>query len=97
MNMFEIGSILILITFAFTLYRAIQGPDMFDRIVAINSSGTLAVLLISIYGFLMNRPDFLDLAIIYGFLNVVGTIAILKFFRYGNLGFEESNSKERKK
>jgi multicomponent Na+:H+ antiporter subunit F len=42
--------------------------------------------LLSTIGFLTGRPDFLDLAIVYGLLNVVGTIAVLKFFRYGSLG-----------
>ena len=95
--MFEIGSILILATFSLTLFRAIRGPNIFDRVVAVNSSGTLAVLLISIYGFLMNRPDFLDLAIIYGLLNVIGTISILKFFQYGNLGQDELNETKKSK
>jgi len=39
-----------------------------------------------VFGFLTGRPEFLDLAILYGLLNVVGTIAVLKFFRYGDLG-----------
>jgi multicomponent Na+:H+ antiporter subunit F len=42
-------------------------------------------LLLSVIGFLNGRPEFLDLAIVYGLLNVVGTIAVLKYFRYGNL------------
>ena len=37
-------------------------------------------------GFLGGRPEFLDLAIVYGFLNVIGVIAVLKFFRRGSLG-----------
>jgi multicomponent Na+:H+ antiporter subunit F len=48
--------------------------------------GTIAVLLLAVIGFLGGRPDFLDLAIVYGFLNVVGTIAVLKYFRFGSLG-----------
>ena len=36
--------------------------------------------------FLTGRPEFLDIAIVYGLLNVIGTIAVLKFFRYGDLG-----------
>jgi multicomponent Na+:H+ antiporter subunit F len=44
------------------------------------------VLLLATIGFLTARPDFLDLAIVYGLLNIVGTIAVLKFFRHGNLG-----------
>ena len=48
--------------------------------------GTVAMLLLAVIGFLNGRPEFLDLAIVYGLLNVVGTIAVLKFFRYGDLG-----------
>ena len=59
---------------------------MFDRAQAANSVGTVAMLLLAVIGFLTGRPEFLDLAIVYGLLNVVGTIAVLKFFRYGDLG-----------
>ena len=44
------------------------------------------MLLLSVIGFLTSRPEFLDLAIIYGLLNAVGTIAVLKYFRHGDLG-----------
>jgi multicomponent Na+:H+ antiporter subunit F len=59
---------------------------VFDRAQAANTIGTVAMLLLAVIGFLTGRPDFLDLAIVYGLLNVVGTIAVLKFFRYGDLG-----------
>jgi multicomponent Na+:H+ antiporter subunit F len=44
------------------------------------------MMMLAVFGFLTGRPEFLDLAILYGLLNVVGTIAVLKFFRYGDLG-----------
>jgi len=59
---------------------------MFDRVLAANSIGSVAMLLLAVLGFLTGRPEFLDLAITYGLLNIVGTIAILKFFRQGDLG-----------
>jgi len=68
------------------LARAVLGPTVFDRLLAANTIGTLAVLLLAVIGFLTGRPDFLDLAIVYGLLNIVGTIAVLKFFRFGSLG-----------
>jgi len=43
-------------------------------------------MLLAVIGFLTGRPEFLDIAITYGLLNVVGTIAVLKFFERGNLG-----------
>jgi len=84
--MFAAAAAGLLVALALALVRAMLGPTVFDRVLAANSIGTLAVLLLSVIGFLTGRPEFLDLAIIYGLLNVVGTIAVLKFFRFGDLG-----------
>jgi multicomponent Na+:H+ antiporter subunit F len=84
--MFEIAVAAMLITLAGALVRALRGPTVFDRTQAVNTAGTVAVLLLALIGFLTGRPDFLDIAIVYGLLNVIGTIAVLKFFRYGDLG-----------
>ncbi|MGZ8259172.1 MAG: monovalent cation/H+ antiporter complex subunit F [Caldimonas sp.] len=75
-----------LATIALALARAALGPTLFDRAQAANSVGTVAMLLLAVLGFLSGRPEFLDLAIVYGLLNVIGTIAVLKYFRRGNLG-----------
>ncbi len=83
--MFATGALALLVTISLALVRAILGPTVFDRLIAANTIGTSAVLLLSTIGFLNGRPDFLDLAIVYGLLNVVGTISVLKFFRYGSL------------
>ena len=84
--MFAVAAIALLVTIVLALVRAVLGPTVFDRVLAMNTVGTTAVLLLAVIGFLTGRPDFLDLAIVYGLLNVVGTIAVLKFFRYGSLG-----------
>lgn len=84
--MFETAAAALLVTLALALARAALGPTVFDRAQAVNTVGTIAVLLLAVLGFIGGRPEFLDLAIVYGFLNVVGTIAVLKYFRYGSLG-----------
>ncbi len=84
--MFTAAAAGLLVALMLVLVRAVLGPTVFDRLQAANTIGTLAVLLLSVIGFLTGRPEFLDLAIIYGLLNVVGTIAVLKFFRFGDLG-----------
>lgn len=76
----------ILVALALALVRALRGPTVFDRLLAGNTVGTLAVLTLSVVGFLNGRPEFLDLAIVYAFLNIIGTIAVLKFFERGDLG-----------
>jgi multicomponent Na+:H+ antiporter subunit F len=83
---FAAAAIALLVTVALALARAILGPTVFDRLIAANTVGTSAVLLLCTIGFLTGRPEFLDLAIVYGLLNIVGTIAVLKFFRFGSLG-----------
>lgn len=80
------ATLAIIVAAALVLARAALGPTVFDRLQAANSVGTCAMLLLALFGFLNGRPDFLDLAIVYGLLNVIGVIAILKFFRQGNLG-----------
>jgi multicomponent Na+:H+ antiporter subunit F len=84
--MFETAAGALLATLALLLVRAVRGPTVFDRLLASNTIGTVSVLLLATIGFLTGRPDFLDLALVYGLLNIVGTIAVLKFFRHGSLG-----------
>lgn len=84
--MFAAAAGALLVALALMLARAVLGPTVFDRVLAMNTIGTLALLLLAVLGFLSGRPEFLDLAIVYGLLNIVGTIAVLKFFRYGSLG-----------
>ena len=78
--------IAILVTMLMALARSFMGPSLYDRILAINTAGTATVLFIAVLGFFMGRPDFLDIALAYALINFIGTIAVLKFFKYGNLG-----------
>jgi multicomponent Na+:H+ antiporter subunit F len=83
--MFAAAGVALLATLALLLARAVLGPTVFDRLLAANATGTVAVLLLALGGFVTGRPDFLDLAIVYAMLNIVGTVAVLKFFRFGSL------------
>ncbi len=84
--MFASAALGLMVSLALTLVRAVLGPTVFDRAQAANTIGTIAMLLLAVMGFLNGRPEFLDLAIVYGLLNVIGTIAVLKYFRRGDLG-----------
>ena len=84
--MFTLATLAILATMILALYRALQGPSVFDRVLAVNSFTTKTTLLIVVVQFLAGRPEFLDLALLYALLNLVGTVTFLKFFATGNLG-----------
>jgi multicomponent Na+:H+ antiporter subunit F len=75
-----------------TVARGALGPTVFDRVLAGNTVGTLAVGMMAVYGFMTERPEFLDIAIVYALLNVLSTLAILKFFRFGSLGDPEDEA-----
>lgn len=83
--MFVVATLALLTTMLLTLVRALLGPTIFDRILAVNSFGTKTVLLIAVYGFLTGRPDFADIALVYSLINFIGTIAVLKFFEYDDM------------
>ena len=83
--MFTAAAIAIIVTMGLALIRAFIGPTLYDRILSVNMFGTQTVLIIAVLGFLMGRPDFLDIALVYALINFVGVIALLKYFKYGSL------------
>ena len=95
--MFYVATISIVISFIMVLIRLFLGPTLYDRVLALNAFGTLAVLMISVVGFLFGRPDFLDIALLYALLNFISTIAILKFFRYKEIGDKKALSRKQAK
>ena len=78
--MLAAATLALLVTVALALTRAALGPTVFDRLQACSTVGTCAMLLLALLGFLGGRPEFLDIALVYGLLNVIGVIAVLKFF-----------------
>ncbi len=85
--MFAAAALAVLIALGLAMVRACIGPTVFDRILAINTAGTLTVVLISVYGFLTERPEFLDIALLYALINFIGTIAVTKYVSYEGLGY----------
>ena len=83
--MLTAATIVVAIAHIFAVVRALKGPTVFDRVLAANTIGTAAILLLALLGFVTDRPEFLDIGITYGLLNLIGTLAVLKFFRYGDL------------
>ena len=80
--MMAVVCIAILVVMAIALARACFAPTVYDRILGVNMFGTKTVLFIAAVGFLMGRPDFLDIAIVYALINFIGMVAVLRFFEY---------------
>jgi multicomponent Na+:H+ antiporter subunit F len=88
---FLASALAIMIAMALAVCRALLGPSVFDRILAVNMFGTKAVLLISVFAFFSGRHDLLDIALLYSLLNFVGVIAALRLVERGKFFANNSN------
>lgn len=84
----------LLAAMAMALARALLGPTVYDRVLAVNTFGTKTVLLLAVIGFLTERPDWVDLSLVYALINFIGTIAVLKFVEFGDLGRKTLSQRE---
>lgn len=73
----------VLVSMGLILIRCLLGPSVYDRILAVNAFGTHTVLAIVLLGFIDRTPFFLDIALTYGLINFISTVALLRYFRYG--------------
>ena len=73
-------SVVILIAVSIGLYCAFRGPTLYDRVLSVNMVGTQTVLIVAVLGFLTDRPEFLDIALVYVLISFVSTLAVLRVF-----------------
>ena len=92
--MFVVATFGILVSMSLALARALLGPTVYDRVLAVNTFGTKTVMLIGVVGFLTERPEFLDIALVYALINFIGTLAVLKFFEFRDLGHASAARRE---
>lgn len=84
--MFAAGLVACAVALVMALVRAMRGPTAFDRLLALNATGTTIILGIALHGYVMGRPEFVDISILYAIINFIGTLAVLKLFDTGGLG-----------
>jgi multicomponent Na+:H+ antiporter subunit F len=70
----------ILFTVSLCLYRALRGPGIINRIIAVNVIGTKTIALILLMGTIFERVEFfVDIAFVYALINFIGTLAFSKY------------------
>jgi multicomponent Na+:H+ antiporter subunit F len=83
--MYAAAATAILVTMGLALARALLGPTVYDRILAVNMFGTKTVLLIAVFAFLSGRTDILDIALVYALINFIAVVAVLRLVEHGYL------------
>jgi len=64
-----------------SLYRVLRGPTAFDRLTGLGLLGTKTIVLLLLMGALVGRIDaFVDIALSYGLISFLGTLALAKYF-----------------
>lgn len=81
---YAVAAAAILVTMGLALARALLGPTVCDRILAVNMFGTKTVLLIAVLAFMSGRTDIIDIALIYALINFISVVAVLKLVEQGN-------------
>lgn len=94
---FEILAIAVMICIALLivacLIRSVLGPRVTDRIVAVNSIGTMTIIIIAILSVLMEEAYLLDVCLIYAMLSFVAVIVLTKIYT-GVYRQEQAEEKE---
>jgi multicomponent Na+:H+ antiporter subunit F len=76
--------ILTLLSFA-SLYRAIVGPTLADRVVAINMVSTKVSIIIILVALFLDEKNYVDVALIYAMVSFITTVSVSKYLERGKL------------
>ena len=78
--------VLLAILLGVYLYRVLQGPTIFDRVLGLNGISTKAIILLIVMGVYFERVDmFVDISTGYALLNLVGALAVAKYLEQKGL------------
>jgi len=83
--MFLVVGLFIVVTILLSLYRAVVGPGVFNRVAAVNVIGTKTIVLLIVIGYYFERPLFFDISVLYAMMNFIGTLAFAKYLQRGEL------------
>ncbi len=85
LTIFLATALLIVVTIILALYRATVGPEVYNRVAAVNVIGTKTIVLLVIIGYIFERPLFFDISLLYALLNFIGTLAFAKYIERGEV------------
>ena len=81
------GAAIVVLTAVIVLYRVAVGPTTYDRVIGVNLIGTSTVMILVLLSAALDRPEYLDIAIVYALLNFVLSLVVGRF-TYDSSGVE---------
>lgn len=90
-NVFLFAGVYISLLMFLSLYRAVRGPTVLDRLIGVNAMGSKTTTLLILIGLLYHRVDmFVDIALAYAMLNFIAVLAAARYFQKRKGLYDES-------
>ena len=80
-----IAFVMIGLAMMLSLYRMVIGPEMTDRVLALDTLYINTVALIVLIGIYMNNSAYFESALLIAIMGFVGTVALSKYILRGNI------------
>lgn len=81
-TVFLAAAIFLALMMGLSLYRAIAGPTVLDRLIGVNAIGSKTTALLVLIGLIYHRVDmFVDIALAYAALNFIAVLAASRYFQ----------------
>ncbi len=78
----------------FCLARAVRGPRISDRLVAVNMISTLVIVIIGILAVMLREGYLMDVALIYAMISFLAVVVLCKVYMGVHFKREEAREKE---
>ncbi len=93
-TLFLIAAFYIVFLMLLSLYRAVFGPTILDRLIGVNAIGSKTTVLLILIGVSYHRVDmFIDIALAYAMLNFIAVLAASRYFQKRKGLYDETPQK----
>ena len=89
--------IFLAILLLFCLIRAIKGPTIADRVVAVNMMGTIVMVVIAMLAVYMGEGYLLDICLIYAMISFLAVVVLTKIYSGVHLEKLAKNKRQQQK
>lgn len=73
------GLFVLTVGMALTVYRIVKGPELADRIIALDLLSVMVVAIGALYAVVSKEESMLDVAIAYALVAFLGTVAFARY------------------
>jgi multicomponent Na+:H+ antiporter subunit F len=95
-NLFLYAALCLCLIMLLSLYRAVAGPTVLDRLIGVNAIGSKTTALLILIGLVYRRVDmFVDIALAYAMLNFIAVLAASRYFQKRKGLYDETRHGEK--